>query len=561
MLLGLTIRDFVLIERLELALRPGLCVLTGETGAGKSILLDALGLALGMRAESGLVRRGAAQATVSAEFALPPDHAVWPLLAEHGLDAAADGTLVLRRVLGADGRSRAFIADAPASVGLMRQVGDLLVEIQGQFEQHGLLDASTHRDLLDAFGGYERELTAQSTAWLDWRVTAAARQEAVDRLARARADEDYLRHALAELDAMAPQDGEEERLAETRAVLMHREKLVAGVTGALAELAGEPSGSKGAEHALNAASRLLERIRDKAAGRLDPAIAAVERALVETAEAIAQLEAVLREGDRESGNVDKIEERLFALRALARKHGVAVDALAALRAEIAAKVAAIEDGGSAVTALARREEEARQGFLAAAKTIGKLRRRAAARLDKAVGQELAPLRLDKAGFRTVLAPLAEAEWNEHGCDRIGFEVTTNPGAPFGPLARVASGGELSRLMLAIKVVLARGSSAATLVFDEVDSGIGGAVAAAVGERLYRLGERLQVLVVTHSPQVAAIGMHHWRVAKEQAANQTSTTVEELSVSQRREEIARMLSGSAVTAEARAAAESLIAGAR
>src|SRR6266404_3643242 len=228
MLLSLTIRDFVLIERLELAFRPGLCVLTGETGAGKSILLDALGLALGMRAESGLVRRGAAQAVVSAEFTLPPDHAVWPLLAEHGLEAvAADGTLVLRRVLGADGRSRAFIADAPASVGLMRQVGDLLVEIQGQFEQHGLLDVSTHRELLDAFGGHERELTAQATAWRDWLAAAAARQEAVDHLARARADEDYLRHALAELDAMEPQEGEEERLAETRAVLMHREKLVA----------------------------------------------------------------------------------------------------------------------------------------------------------------------------------------------------------------------------------------------------------------------------------------------------------------------------------------------
>jgi DNA repair protein RecN (Recombination protein N) len=562
MLLGLTIRDFVLIERLELAFRPGLCVLTGETGAGKSILLDALGLALGMRAESGLVRRGAAQAVVSAEFALPPNHAVWALLAEHGLDAmAADGTLVLRRVLGADGRSRAFVADAPASVGLMRQVGDLLVEIQGQFEQHGLLDASTHRELLDAFGGYEGELAAQTAAWQRWRAAEVARQDAVDRLARARADEDYLRHALAELDAMAPQDGEEDRLAETRAALMHREKLVAGVTGALTELAGEPAGGRGAEHALNAASRALERIRDKAAGRLDPALAAIERALVETAEAIAQLEAALREGERESGNVDKIEERLFALRALARKHGVTVDALAALRTEIAGKVAAIEDGGNAVTALTKHEEEARQAFLAAATTVGKLRRRAAARLDKAVGGELAPLRLDKARFRTVLTPLAETEWNEHGQDRVGFEVATNPGAPPGPLARVASGGELSRLMLALKVVLARGSSAATLVFDEVDSGIGGAVAASVGERLYRLGERLQVLVVTHSPQVAAIGMHHWRVAKEQGTNKTSTRVEELSVAERREEIARMLSGSAVTAEARAAAESLIAGAR
>ena len=558
MLLGLTIRDFVLIEKLELTFHAGLCVLTGETGAGKSILLDALGLALGMRAESGLVRRGAAQAVVAAEFTPAGDHPVWALLAEHGTAVSPeDGTLVLRRILNADGRSRAFVNDEPASVGLLRQIGDLLVEIQGQFEQHGLLDQATHRDLLDAFGGYEGERKAQSAAWREWRDITAARVAAAAELARAREDEDYLRHALAELDALAPQRGEEDSLAETRALLMHREKLVAAVNAALGELAGD----KGAERGLSAAVRLLERARDRAAGRLDPALAAIERALVEAQEAIAQLEALLREDARETGNADKIEERLFALRALARKHNVAVDALAALRTEIAGKVASIEDGGGALRRLAQREAEARAGFLEAAATIGKLRRRAAARLDKAVGAELAPLRLDKARFQTTIVPLDEAEWNEHGQDRIGFAVTTNPGAPPGPLARIASGGELSRLMLALKVVLARGAPAATLVFDEVDSGIGGAAAAAVGERLYRLGERLQVLVVTHSPQVAAIGAHHWRVAKEQGANRTSTLVAELTAEERREEIARMLSGSAVTAEARAAAESLIAGAR
>jgi DNA repair protein RecN (Recombination protein N) len=558
MLLGLTIRDFVLIERLDLAFKPGLCVLTGETGAGKSILLDALGLALGMRAESGLVRRGASQAVVAAEFAPPADHPVWALLAEHGIDAVpAGGTLVLRRILGADGRSRAFIDDAPASVGLLRQAGDMLVEIQGQFEQHGLLDQATHRDLLDAFGGYERERAAQGAAWRQWREIAAAHRDAAAALAQARRDEDYLRHALAELDAMDPKPGEEDSLADTRALLMHREKLIAAVDGALGELAGD----KGAERGLTAAARLLERAHDKAGARLDPALAAVERALVEAQEAVAQLETLLREDARETGNADRIEERLFALRALARKHNVAVDGLAALRAEIAGKVAAIEDGGGALRKLAQEEAAAREEFLEAAKTIGRLRRRAALRLDKAVGQELAPLRLDKARFQTAIEALDESEWNEHGQDRIGFAVATNPGAPPGPLARIASGGELSRLMLALKVVLARGSPAATLVFDEVDSGIGGAVAAAVGERLFRLGERLQILVVTHSPQVAAIGAHHWRVAKEQAANRTSTSVAELSAEERREEIARMLSGAAVTAEARAAADSLIAGAR
>jgi DNA repair protein RecN (Recombination protein N) len=562
MLLGLTIRDFVLIERLELAFKPGLCVLTGETGAGKSILLDALGLALGMRAESGLVRKGASQAVVAAEFAPAADHPAWALLAEHGIDAdPAGGTLVLRRILGADGRSRAFIDDAPASVGLLRQVGDLLVEIQGQFEQHGLLDPATHRDLLDAFGGYERELAAQRVAWLARREAAAARAAAEAELARARQDEDYLRHALAELDALVPREGEEEHLAESRARLMHRDKLHGAVNGALGELAGEAADGKGAARALAAAARLLERARDRAGGLLDPVLAAIERASVEAQEAIALLEAVLREDAGEAGNADRIEERLFALRALARKHGVPVDALAALRIGIAGKVAALEDGGGALIALAKREAEGREAFIAAAAVIAKLRRRAATRLDKAVGAELAPLRLEKARFQTAITPLDEAEWNEHGQDRIGFTVSTNPGAPAGPLARIASGGELSRLMLALKVVLSRGSPAATLVFDEVDSGIGGAVAAAVGERLFRLGERLQILVVTHSPQVAAIGAHHWRVAKQQGANRTATLVEELAADERREEIARMLSGSAVTAEARAAAESLIAGAR
>ncbi len=558
MLIGLTIRDFVLIERLDLTLKPGLCVLTGETGAGKSILLDALGLALGMRAESGLVRSGASQAAVSAEFAPAADHPVWRLLAEHGIAASpANDSLVLRRILGTDGRSRAFIDDEPASVGLLRQVGDMLVEIQGQFEQHGLLDQATHRELLDAFGGYERERAAQSVTWREWRAVTIARAAAAEELARVRADEDYLRHALAELDALAPQPGEEASLAETRARLMHREKLVAAVNVALDELAGE----RGAERGLNAASRAVERARDRAAGRLDPGLAAIERALVEAREAIGQFEAVLREDAHETGHADKVEERLFALRALARKHNVAVDGLAALRGEIAGKVASIEDGGSELRKLAKREEEARREFLEAAKIVGKLRRRAAARLDKAIGEELAPLRLDKARFHTAIVALDEAEWNEHGQDRVGFAVATNPGAPPGPLARVASGGELSRLMLALKVVLARGSPATTLVFDEVDSGIGGAAAAAVGERLYRLGGHLQVLVVTHSPQVAAIGAHHWRVSKEQAANRTATLVEELTAEARREEIARMLSGSAVTAEARAAAESLIAGAR
>jgi DNA repair protein RecN (Recombination protein N) len=326
---------------------------------------------------------------------------------------------------------------------------------------------------------------------------------------------------------------------------------------ALGELAGE----RGGERALNAAARQLERLRDKAAGRLDAAVAALERAAMETAEAVAQIEAAARGLGRDSATLEKVEERLFALRTLARKHSVTIDALPRLRTEIAERVAALDNGGDAVTRLVRREQEARHAYVAAAEGVGRKRRQAAKALDAAVMKELGPLKLDKARFASVLTPLGEEQWGEHGFERVHFEVATNPGLPPGPLAKIASGGELSRFMLALKVVMAKTSPVPTLVFDEVDSGVGGAVAAAVGERLHRLGKELQVLVVTHSPQVAARGAHHWRVAKQQAQARTLTRVEELSADERREEIARMLSGSAVTAEARAAAASLMAGAR
>jgi DNA repair protein RecN (Recombination protein N) len=556
MLLGLTIRDVVLIERLDLAFHAGLCVLTGETGAGKSILLDALGLALGMRAESGLVRHGAEQAVVTAEFALPRRHPARQLLEDAGFDSAGD-TLAVRRAVAADGRSRAFIDDQPASIGLLKRLGELLVEVQGQFEQHGLLDPAAHRQALDAYGGYQTESAALAAAWRIWRELAKERAAAEAALAKARADEDYLRHALAELDALEPDDGEETALAEQRSLLMSREKLTEALDAALGELAGE----RGGERALNAAARQLERLRDKAAGRLDAAVAALERAAMETAEAVAQIEAAARGLGRDSATLEKVEERLFALRTLARKHSVTIDALPRLRTEIAERVAALDNGGDAVTRLVRREQEARHAYVAAAEGVGRKRRQAAKALDAAVMKELGPLKLDKARFASVLTPLGEEQWGEHGFERVHFEVATNPGLPPGPLAKIASGGELSRFMLALKVVMAKTSPVPTLVFDEVDSGVGGAVAAAVGERLHRLGKELQVLVVTHSPQVAARGAHHWRVAKQQAQARTLTRVEELSADERREEIARMLSGSAVTAEARAAAASLMAGAR
>ena len=555
MLLGLTIREIVLIDRLDLAFRPGLCVLTGETGAGKSILLDALGLALGKRADTGLVRDGAAEAAVTAEFTVGRNHPAYAMLREAGLDSNSD-TIVLRRLLRPDGRSRAFVNDEPASIGLMRQLGDSLVEIQGQFDQRGLLAPANHRTILDAFADDDTAITALARAWQNWRNTLLREEEAARLVAASREEEDLLRHHLAELDALAPEAGEEDRLAARRSLLQNAERLAE----TLAEAVGEIDGASGAQAALARAARRLERARERAQGMLDEALAAAERAANETAEALAALEAAARSLELDPHELETVEERLFALRAAARKHQVAVADLPALRARLAARIAAIETGANDAEGLARATSAARAEFAATAERVSCARADAAARLDAGVALELKPLRLDKARFRTVLNRLAEPDWGEHGCERVHFEISTIPGAPFGPLARIASGGELSRFMLALRLVLAGTSSVPTLIFDEVDSGIGGAVASAVGERLQRLGTSLQVLVVTHSPQVAARGAHHWRVAKRLSERRTLTLVEELDPNTRQEEIARMLSGRTVTAEARAAAASLIAGA-
>ncbi|HYM71606.1 MAG TPA: DNA repair protein RecN [Stellaceae bacterium] len=555
MLLALTIRDVVLIDRLALTFRPGLCVLTGETGAGKSILLDALGLALGRRADAALVRPGAEQAVVSAEFSVTAEHPATAILNEAGIATDLAGTIVLRRTLGADGRSRAFVNDEPTSVTLMRQLGDSLVEIHGQGEQHGLFDPATHRDLLDALSG--GDVASLSAAWRAWRTAREAAAEAAQRLAVSRAEEDLLRHEHAELDALAPEADEEDRLSARRLLLQNAERLGETIREAVGEIDGEGGVLQGLARAL----RRLTRAADRAQGLLDGAVAAAERAATETEEALAALNAAAQVLELDPGALDQVEDRLFSLRALARKHSVAVADLPLLRERIAARLAEIDTGAETAARWERQAEERRASFAVAAAAVSNARERAAKKLDAAVAAELKPLRLDKARFRTVLTPLAETEWGEHGCERVQFEVATNPGAPFGSLARIASGGELSRFMLALKLVLAGVSSVPTLIFDEVDSGIGGAVAAAVGERLQRLGASLQVLVVTHSPQVAARGAHHWRVAKLDAQRSAVTRVEELDPDTRQEEIARMLSGTTITAEARAAAASLIAGAQ
>jgi DNA repair protein RecN (Recombination protein N) len=550
MLLGLAIRDIVLIDRLDLAFAPGLTVLTGETGAGKSILLDSLGLALGARAESGLIRQGAAQASVTAEFDLPGGHPARGLLAEQGLEV--EDSLLLRRLLGADGRSRAFVNDQPIGIGLLRQIGDQLVEIVGQFEQHGLLDPASHGPMLDAHGGHD--VAGVAEAWRAWQRAREMRAAAEAEIAAAKRDEEYLRHAAGELAALKPEVGEEEELARQRSLMLHRGKLAEALDTAQGELAGQ----RGGETLLNQARRRLDRIADKAEGRLDPAIAALDRAQAELAEAVAELQRLAHDLDADPRRLEKLEDRLFALRDLARKHNVIVDELPALAERIAGQLARLDDRSGALAQLTQAEAAARQAYVVAAERLAAARRKTAGRLDKAVMAELPPLKLDKARFATRLERLDEPQWGPSGMDRIAFEVATNPGAAPGPIGRIASGGELARFLLALKVVLAGEGSAGTLVFDEVDSGIGGATAAAVGERLARLAGSRQLLVVTHSPQVAAQAGHHWRVEKNAGKAGSLTRAVELAAGDRREEIARMLSGAVISDEARAAADRLIA---
>ncbi|MCC7426109.1 MAG: DNA repair protein RecN [Alphaproteobacteria bacterium] len=558
MLQTLSIRDVVLIERLELGFGPGLSVLTGETGAGKSILLDALGLALGGRADAGLVRAGAGQATVAAAFALPARHPAHALLAAQGIGAegAGNGEIVLRRVLSTDGRSRAFINDEPVSIGLLRRLGALLVEVQGQWEQVGLTDPATQAALLDAFAGADATRTAVAEAWRGWRAADAALDQARASLAAAEREEDWLRHAVAELEALAPEPDEETELAAERQRLQQTERRAEAIAAAESELGH----GRGAASMLRAAARTLERLPPPAED-VAPALAALHRAEEALAEAQTALDRVTSDAEADPRRLEQAEERLFALRAAARKHQVAVVELPALRASLAARLAALDDGTGRIAALTAAAAAARNAYLAAAAALSETRRKAGQKLDKAVTKELGPLKLEKTQFRTEITARAEADWGPDGTDRIGFLVATNPGQAPGPLAKIASGGELARLMLALKVVLTAGSAVPTLVFDEVDAGIGGATAAAVGERLGRLAERLQVLVVTHSPQVAARGAAHLRVRKSASGRSAATVVETLPPDARQEEIARMLSGATVTDAARAAAAALLAGGR
>jgi DNA repair protein RecN (Recombination protein N) len=550
MLAHLSIRDIVLIEKLDIDFTSGLSVLTGETGAGKSILLDALSLALGARGDTALVRTGAKQGQVTAVFDVPGNHPARELLRENAIDD--EGDVILRRVQGADGRTRVFINDQPSSVTLMREAGRALVEIHGQHDERALVDTAIHRSLLDAFGGHLGEVAHVGKAWRDWREKEqqlARHRASVESAAR---EADFLRSSVSELTDADPQPGEESTLAEKRAEMMRAEKSASDISEAQEVLSGASS-------PVPALSGLLRRLQRKAAeapALLDPIVKSLDEALVALDGAQAAADEAMRATQFDPSALEKAEERLFALRALARKHNVQVDDLAALRDDMAAKLADLDAGEERLAALEKEAGEARSRYDEAAARLSELRRDAAGNLEKAVAVELPALKLERAEFIVEMSSEAD-DRAETGNDQVEFWVRTNPGTRAGPMMKVASGGELSRFLLALKVALADKGSAPTLVFDEIDTGVGGAVADAIGQRLARLAEKIQVLSVTHAPQVAARARTHLLISKSGGADRVSTGVAEMDREGRQEELARMLAGATITSEARAAADRLL----
>ena len=548
MLLTLDIRDVLIIDRLDLVFQPGLNVLTGETGAGKSILLDALGFVLGWRGRADLVRQGADQAEVSAEFALRPDHPAQAILAEAGLPAG--DTLLLRRLNTRDGRKTAWINDRRASSDVLRALSDTLVELHGQQDDRGLLNPRGHRDLLDAYGDLAPLVAATREAWRALRDARRAREDEAGRLAKMAEEEAFLRHAVSELDRLDPQPGEEATLDARRRLMQGAQKLRADVARALEALSED-----GAERLLMDATRWLDGAADGVDGRLDGALDALSRALDALGEAQQGVASCLDALDFHPGDLEAVEERLFALRGLARKHGVLPDDLGGFAQDLRGRLDLLDNGARHMAGLERALRDAQAGYDTAAAALTKARADAARRLDADMAGELAPLKLERAVFTTQVGP---ADPGPDGADMVTFEVATNPGAPAGPLSKIASGGELSRFLLALKVCLARGGAGVTMIFDEIDRGVGGATADAVGRRLRALASGAQVLVVTHSPQVAALGAHHWRVEKSVQDGQTLSRVVPLSADARVQEIARMLSGDTVSEAARLAARDLLA---
>jgi DNA repair protein RecN (Recombination protein N) len=550
MLSRLSIRDIVLIERLDIDFAAGLSVLTGETGAGKSILLDSLSLALGARGDASLVRHGAAQGQVTAVFDVPMNHPARAILTDNALDD--DGDIILRRVQTADGRTRVFVNDQPSSVTLMRDIGRALVEIHGQHDERALVDPAAHRDLLDAFGGHVGEVDACGAAWRLWRDCEQQLGLHSARVQAAAREADYLRASVAELARLDPQPGEETELAETRTFMMRAEKVAAEIKDAQDVLSGQNSPLP----QLASLLRRLQRKSTEAPGMLDEVVGSLDEALIHLDAASSGVDAALRATEFDAQKLERAEERLFALRAAARKFSVMVDDLAKARDTMSADLADLDAGEEKLAVLEKQAAASRAAFDRAAARLTELRTAAALSLMKAVMAELPALKLDRAEFLVEISTEADNR-SESGIDQVEFWVRTNPGTRPGPMMKVASGGELSRFLLALKVALADRGSAPTLVFDEIDTGVGGAVADAIGQRLARLSGRVQVLSVTHAPQVAARAATHFLISKSGDKKSVSTGVAEIDRAGRQEELARMLAGATITEEARAAAGKLL----
>lgn len=552
MLRSLYIRNVVLIDKLDLDFGGGLSVLTGETGAGKSILLDSLGLVLGNRAETGLIRSGEDKLSVTAIFdGQEGNTPLQNLLAENEIEGGSE--IIIKRTLDRSGKGKIFINDQPISARLLKEIGPLLVEIHGQFDNQGLLNPANHRDILDAYGQYPELLNKVAVAWEDYRRAKAERAKAEEDLSKAKEEEENLRHWVKELEQISPVKGEEAELANRRQELMHAEKILESLNYAYQALSGDKDVSSMLRQAMSA----VDKANQYVGGKYDDIYAALDSSLVEVADALERIESASADINLNTSEQENIDERLFALKDLARKHGVGVDDLADTLQEFKNKLNSIELGEDHINNLRQKEQESRLKYLEEAGLLHDERMNVSQKLDAKIMEELPPLKMEKARFVTVLEKLPESSWSEHGTDGVSFTVSTNPNSPQGPLGKIASGGELARFMLALKVNLAQSSKVGTMIFDEVDAGIGGATAQAVGERLSRLGADVQVLVVTHSPQVAAQGRQHYKVEKSTQDNITTTKVFELDDAARREEIARMLSGATITGEARAAADALL----
>ena len=551
MLSRLSIRNVVLIEALDIDFQDGLTVLTGETGAGKSILLDALGLALGSRADFGLIRTNSERASVAAEFYLADNHPVWSVMEDAGIHR--EEALILRRQLRSDGKSPAHINDEAVSVNLLRQIGDMLVEIQGQFEGRGLLDPSTYLPLIDRAAGHNKERESLSTRWAELRAARDELTQMTARLDKARTEEDWLRDAVEQLDMLDASVGEEEQLAAERQRHMHSSRIAEALQQSHMMLSNED----GISHSAGRVLAILERQSDVAAGILAPAMDALERAVSELDEAVALLSEVSGQLNSDPARLADIDDRLHQIRTQARKHKVEPDELPSLHEKLIVQLAEMDDQSSALAKLKQAEKACLNAFTQQANQLSVRRHEVAKQLDTDVMAELPPLKLESACFKTEIHTLSEDRWSETGWDRIIFQASTNPGMTAGPIDKIASGGELARFLLALKVVLSSNEPSKTLIFDEVDSGVGGAVAAAVGARLARLGKKMQTLVITHSPQVAGNGDHHLKIAKYQSGPQMLSSTVGLSEDERLEEIARMLAGDEITEAARSAAAQLL----